>query len=246
MPSSDESATGAAVIVGVGSGLGRALALRFAGAGHAVALAARAPDKLAPLVAEIEAAGGSARSYQADATEEQAVEDLFARAEADLGPPELVVYNAGGRNNKSILDMEAAEFGMIWRSSCLGGMIVGREAAKGMVARGQGTILFTGGRSSRRALAGWAAFAAGKFGLRAVAQAMAHELSPKGVHVAHMIIEGGIDNERTRELGNDKVGPDGLLATEALAEVYYQTHLQHRSCWAFEVDLRPWSEPFTT
>ena len=246
MPSSDESATGAAVIVGVGSGLGRALALHFAGAGHAVALAARAPDKLAPLVAEIEAAGGSARSYQADATEEQAVEDLFARAEADLGPPELVVYNAGGRNNKSILDMEAAEFEMIWRSSCLGGMIVGREAAKGMVARGQGTILFTGGRSSRRALAGWAAFAAGKFGLRAVAQAMAHELSPKGVHVAHMIIEGGIDNERTRELGNEKVGPDGLLATEALAEVYYQTHLQHRSCWAFEVDLRPWSEPFTT
>ena len=142
--------------------------------------------------------------------------------------------------------MEAAEFEMIWRSSRLGGMIVGREAAKGMVARGQGTILFTGGRSSRRALAGWAAFAAGKFGLRAVAQAMAHELSPKGVHVAHMIIEGGIDNERTRELGNDKVGPDGLLATEALAEVYYQTHLQHRSCWAFEVDLRPWSEPFTT
>mgnify|MGYP003925514745 CR=1 FL=1 len=110
---------------------------------------ARAPDKLALLVAEIEAAGGSARSYQADATEEQAVEDLFARAEADLGPPELVVYNASGRNNKSILDMEAAEFEMIWRSSCLGGMIVGREAAKGMVARGQGTILFTGGRSSR-------------------------------------------------------------------------------------------------
>lgn len=246
MSSSDHSSPSAAVIVGVGSGLGRALAKRFAAAGHPIVLAARSTGKLAGLVGEIEAAGGIARAYQADATEDAAIETLFTQAEADLGPAELVVYNVGDRNNKSILEMESAEFERIWRVSCLGGMIVGREAAKRMVARGQGTILFTGGRSSRRALAGWAAFAAGKFGLRAVAQAMAHELSPKGIHIAHMIIEGGIDNERTRQLGNDKVGPQGLIATEALAEVYYQTHLQNRSCWSFEVDLRPWSEPFTT
>ncbi len=246
MSSSDHCSPGAAVIVGVGSGLGRALAKRFAEAGHAVALAARDTGKLADLVGEIEAAGGTIRAYQADATEDAAVEALFARAEAELGPAEVVVYNAGERGINGILEMDSAEFERVWRVSCLGGMIVGREAARGMVARGRGTILFTGGRSSRRALAGWAAFAAGKFGLRAVAQAMAHELSPKGVHIAYMIIEGGIDNERTRQLGNDKAGPDGLSATVALAEIYYQTHLQHRSCWSFEVDLRPWSQPFTT
>ena len=246
MSVTNQTSPGAAVIVGVGAGLGRALALRIAGAGHAVALAARDAAKIAPLVAEIETAGGTAQAYEANATEDAAVADLFARAEADMGPPELVIYNVGDRNVKSILDMESAEFERIWRNSCLGGMIVGRDAAKGMVERGRGTILFTGGRSSRRALAGWAAFATGKFGLRAVAQSMAHELSPKGVHVAHMIIEGGIDNKSNATLGNDKVGPDGLLATEALAEVYYQTHLQHRSCWALEVVLRPWSEPFTT
>lgn len=242
----DPSSLGTAVIVGVGSGLGRALAKRFAEAGHPIALAARDTGKLAGLVEEIVAAGGVAKAYQVDATEDVTVETMFTQAELDLGPAEVVVYNAGDRNNKSILEMESAEFERIWRVSCLGGMIVGREAAKRMVARGQGTILFTGGRSSRRALTGWAAFAAGKFGLRAVAQAMAHELSPKGIHIAHIIIEGGINNERTRQLGHDMVGPDGLLATDALANVYYQTHLQHRSCWTFEVDLRPWSEPFTT
>lgn len=246
MSSSNQSSPGSAVIVGVGAGLGGALARRFAAAGHAIAVVARDTDKLAGLVKEIEDGGGTAQAYAVDATQDAAVETMFAQAEADLGPVEVAAYNAGDRNHQSILEMDSADFERIWRVSCLGGMIVGREAAKCMVPRGRGTILFTGGRSSRRALSGWAAFAAGKFGLRAVAQAMAHELSPQGIHVAHMIIEGGIDNDRTRQLGNDKVGPDGLLATEALAEVYYQTHVQHRSCWSFEVDLRPWSEPFTT
>ncbi len=244
---------GTAVIVGVGPGLGWSLCRRFAKAGHPVALAARDIDKLLPLIAEIESAGGTASAYATDATDESSVTGLFEAAENDLGPVRVAIYNAAGRaggggvvgrSRQSILERDAVEFADIWRVSCFGGMLVGREAARRMVERGAGTILFTGGSGSRRAEAFLTPFAVGKFGLRAVAMSMARELGPKGIHVAHLLIEGSIDNERSRARDPENAGQDGLMSTAAIAEAYYQTHLQHRSAWAMEVDIRPWSQPF--
>jgi NAD(P)-dependent dehydrogenase (short-subunit alcohol dehydrogenase family) len=249
---------GTAMIVGVGPGLGWSLCRRFAEGGHPIALAARDIDKLSPLIAEIESGGGTARAYATDAADEISVAGLFEAAENDLGPVQVAIYNAAGRvavrtgggggalgrNRQSILERNAVEFEDIWRVSCFGGMLVGREAARRMVGRGAGTILFTGGSGSRRAEAFLTPFAVGKFGLRAVAMSMARELGPKGIHVAHLLIEGSIDNETSRARDPKNAGNDGLMSTEAIAEAYYQTHLQHRSAWAMEIDLRPWSQPF--
>jgi len=239
------SELGTTVVVGVGAALGASLCRRFAAAGHPVAMAARDAEKLAPLVREIESGGGTAKAYVADATQDEDVARLFARAEAELGPVDIAIFNAGARRYEaSILDMPSDVFQEVWRISCLGGMIVGREAARLMVPRGRGTILFTGGRPSRRAEAELAAFAVGKFGLRAVAESMARELAPQGIHVSHFIIEGGIDNEWSRKRRPEAVADNGLVSTEALADLYYQTHCQPRNCWTFEVDLRPWKDPF--
>ncbi len=236
---------GCAIVVGVGSGLGAALSRRFAKAGHAVALVARDTDKLVPLISEIADSGGIAKAYAGDATGDAAVAQIFATAEADLGPAGAVIYNVGNRVQGPIVEQDTKEFVSVWRDSCLGGMIVGREAARRMVPRGRGSILFTGGRTSRRADAGQAAFSVGKFGLRALAQSMVRELAPQGVHVAHFVIEGGIDNELSRKWAPEKAAlDDGLISTDALAELYFQTHAQPRNCWTFEVDVRPWQEPF--
>jgi len=207
-------------------------------------MAARNSGKLATIAEDIAAAGGIARAYAVDGTDEAAVVSLINQVEDDLGPIEVAIYNASQRVIKSILDMESAEFEGAWRGSCLGGMLVGREAARRMVPRGHGSILFTGATASLRGSARFAAFAAGKFGLRALAQSMARELGPLGVHVAHFVIDGGIDNERTRKMAAERVDDDGLLSPDAIAAVYYQTHVQHRSAWAHEVDLRPWREKF--
>jgi NAD(P)-dependent dehydrogenase (short-subunit alcohol dehydrogenase family) len=179
-----------------------------------------------------------------DGTDEPAVVNLMNEVEDELGPIGVAIYNASQRVVKSILEMESAEFEGAWRVSCLGAMIVGREAARRMVPRGHGSILFTGATASLRGGNGFAAFAAGKFGLRALAQSMARELGPQGIHVAHFVIDGGIDNERTRERAPERVDEDGLLSPDAIAEAYYQTHAQHRSAWSQEVDLRPWREKF--
>ena len=239
------SELGTTVVVGVGAALGASLCRRFAAAGHSVAMAARDAEKLTPLVREIEDGGGTAKAYAADATQDKDIVRLFARAEADFGPVDIAIFNAGARRYQaSILDMPSDVFQDVWRISCLGGMIVGREAARLMVPRGSGTILFTGGRPSRRAEAELAAFAVGKFGLRSVAESMARELAPKGIHVAHFVIEGGIDNESSRKRRPEAVANDGLVSTEALADLYYHTYCQPRNCWSFEVDLRPWKDPF--
>ena len=236
--------SGSVLVVGVGDGLGASLCRRFAGAGHAVAMAARHAGKLAPIAEGIAAAGGTARAYAVNGTDEPAVVNLMDEVEDELGPLGVAIYNASQRVVKSILDMERPEFEDAWRGSCLGGLLVGREAARRMVPRRQGSILFTGATASLRGGARFAAFAAGKFGLRALAQSMARELGPLGVHVAHFVIDGGIDNERTRERAPERVDDDGLLAPDAIAEAYYQTHAQHRSAWTHEVDLRPWREKF--
>ncbi len=234
---------GVALVVGVGGGLGAALGRRFAKAGMAVALAARSDRTSRPLAEEIAGAGGTARAYAADATDEAAVAGLFEQVSGDLGAPDLVVYNAGAFQRAGILDADAAEFERCWRVGCLGGFLVGRAAARGMAARGSGTIVFTGATASLRGGAGFFNLAVGKFGLRALSQSMARELGPKGVHVAHVIIDGQINGPYYADLAKER-GPDALLGPEAIAEAYYGLHAQHRSAWTQELDLRPWVEKF--
>lgn len=229
----------AAIVVGVGPGLGAALAHRLAREGLRVAVAARDGARMAALAREI---GG--RGYACDATEEAAVIDLFASVSRDLGDPEIVVYNAGAYQPGSILDIAAADFERCWRIGCFGGFLVGREAARSMIARGGGTILFTGATASLRGSGNFVNLAVGKFGLRALAQSMAREFGPKNVHVAHIIIDGQIEAEHRP--GRRKVdrGPDAFLDADAIADAYWQLHRQPRNAWTLEMDLRPWVEKF--
>jgi NAD(P)-dependent dehydrogenase (short-subunit alcohol dehydrogenase family) len=227
-----------AVVVGVGPGLGSAVARRFAAAGFAVAVARRQAEELAALAGEI---GGTA--YACDATEQDSVEALFAAVDRDLGSPQVVVYNAGAYKPGGILDIEAADFVHCWRIGCLGGFHVGQAAAKRMVAAGAGTIIFTGATASLRGSAKFVNLAVPKFGLRALAQSMARDLGPCGVHVAHTIIDGQISGER-RSHSADARGEDAVLAPDAIAEAYYQLHAQPRSAWTQELDLRPCMEKF--
>ncbi|MEM7018684.1 MAG: SDR family NAD(P)-dependent oxidoreductase [Pseudomonadota bacterium] len=222
------------IVVGVGPGLGAAVARRFAKAGHPVALAARNADKLSDFVSEIEAAGGRAKGYACDATSEDDVTALFEQAEADLGPTGVAVYNASGRVRKPIAETTTEEFVSSWERSCLGGFLVGRAATRSMEPRGEGSILFTGATASMKGYPHSATFAVGKFGLRALAESMARELHPKGIHVAHFNVDGGIGE-------NDD---DKWLRPDAIAETYYQTHAQHRSAWAHSIEVRPWVEKF--
>ena len=235
--------TEVALVIGVGPGLGMALCRRFAGAGMKVAMSARREAPLKALADELIAASEIAHAYESDATDESAVARLFDKVNADLGKPDLVVYNTGAFQRASILEASAADFERCWRVGCLGGFFAGREAAKIMVARGSGTILFTGATASLRGSAQFFNLAVGKFGLRALAQSMARELSPQGVHVAHVIIDGQIAGPRYADLVKER-GPDALVDPNAIADTYYQLHCQARSTWTQEIDLRPWVERF--
>jgi NAD(P)-dependent dehydrogenase (short-subunit alcohol dehydrogenase family) len=225
---------GVALIIGVGPGLGAALGRRFGATGMKVALASRDVGSLAPFLGQVAEAGGAAHAYGADGSDEDAVSRLFDSVEADLGPIDVAIYNPSGRVRASILELSADDIIDSWMVSCFGGFLFGREAAKRMVPRGQGTILFTGATASIKGYANSASFAIGKFGLRALSQSMARELGPKGIHVAHVVIDGGIGE-------NDE---DSSLRPDAIAETYYALHAQHRSAWAQEVDVRPWVESF--
>lgn len=222
------------IVLGVGPGLGAAVARRFAKAGHPVAVAARNADKLATVVDEIASAGGTARAYACDATSEADVVGLVNQAEADLGPAGVAIYNASGRVRKPIAEIEVDEVIESWQRSCLGGFLLGREAARRMQPRQGGSIFFTGATAGMKGFANSATFAIGKFGLRGLAEAMARELQPHGIHVAHFNIDGGIGED-------DK---DARLRPDAIAETYYQTHAQHRSAWSHSVEVRPWVEKF--
>ena len=219
----------AALVVGVGPGLGAALARRISHEGMAVAIAARRVDKLQDLAKET---GG--RAYACDATSEISVVDLFAAVERDLGLPRLVVFNASAFTRKPVVELTAAEIESAWRVSCLGGFLVGRAAARAMLPGGPGTILLTGATASLRGSANFAAFAIGKFGLRALAQSMARELGPQGIHVAHVIVDGGIGEN----------AEESRLAPDAIAGSYWHLHSQPKSAWTLELDLRPWMEKF--
>jgi NAD(P)-dependent dehydrogenase (short-subunit alcohol dehydrogenase family) len=183
---------------------------------------------------------------RADLRDESEVAALFDRVEK-RGPVAVAVFNAGANFRASILDTPAEMFEKIWRLGCYAGFLFGREAARRMLARGRGTILFTGATASMRGAAQFAAFAAAKGGLRQIAQSMARELGPKNIHVAHVVVDGMIDNRRTRERVGERLKElpaDGLLATDAIAELFWQLHVQPRSAWTFEADLRPWAERF--
>ena len=216
-----------ALIGGAGEGLGAALGRRFSRT-HEVVLSSRTQGE------------------KADLREESEVVRLFDRVES-RGPIDVAIFNAGANFRASILDTPAEMFEKVWRLGCYAGFLFGREAAHRMLPRGKGTILFTGATASMRGSAQFAAFAAAKGGLRQVAQSMARELGPKNIHVAHVVIDGSIDNRRTRERLSEKVKDlpaDGMLATDAIAELYWQLHAQPRSAWTFEADLRPWAEKF--
>ncbi len=241
-----------AVVVGVGAerGLGAALARRFAREGYHVLVAGRTPANLERAVATIREAGGSAEAVPTDTATEGDVERLFDRAMAPgLGrdPVDLVVFNAGNNRHVPFRDLTAELFEQFWRVGTFGGFLVGREAARRMVPLGRGTILFTGASGSLRGKAGFAAFAAMKGGLRLLAQSMAREFGPLGLHVAHVVIDGGIEGDRLLsrrpQLAQER-GEDGLLGIDAIADTYWTIHRQHRSAWTQEVDLRPFKETF--
>ncbi|MEE9183777.1 MAG: SDR family NAD(P)-dependent oxidoreductase [Acidimicrobiia bacterium] len=237
--------TNCAVVVGAGSGTGAAVAKLFAREGYSVALARRNADAMAPLVAEIEAGGGAVLAVGADASDEDQIASLFAQTEERFGPPRIVVFNAAGFVMGSILEATSADFEEMWRATSFGGFVVGREAARRMVPQGEGSILFTGATAAIRASAGFAAFAAGKHGLRAVAQSMAKELGPEGIHVAHLIVDGIIDvprvSEHMPELAASK-GEDGLVDPKSIAATLLWLHRQPRDAWTFELDIRPFKE----
>lgn len=232
-----------AAIVGVGTGLGRALALRFARGGYAVGLLARSEGALASVHAEVEKAGGKAGSYRCDATDEASTRAAFAKLDAELGAPEVLVYNAAAFEIASILDIKPSDLERTWRTNCLGGLVTSQAVLPAMLAAVRGTIIFSGATASLRGSARFAHVAIGKFGLRALAQSMARELGPRGIHVAHVVIDAMIDTPRVRGMVPN-ADPANLAATDALAENYWHLHAQPSSAWTLELDLRPSSEKF--
>lgn len=233
-----------AIVTGVGPGLGASIARRFASAGMRVAVSARNPAKIDAIAKSLaDETGATVLGHAVDVTDEAAIVAHFAAVEADWGTPDVVVFNASGYGRRSILEATVEEFEANWRSGCLGGFIVGREAAKAMAGRGSGSILFTGATASVRGSARFFNFASSKFALRALTQSMARELGPLGIHVAHVLIDGEIrlkpDDPRIPERD-----ADALLDPDSIAELYYQLHTQERSCWTLETDVRPSVESF--
>jgi NAD(P)-dependent dehydrogenase (short-subunit alcohol dehydrogenase family) len=225
-----------ALIVGAGKGLSAALARACAKRGMKVALAARNTEKLAALVAET-----GAKAYACDASQAPVVQALFRALDADLGTPALVVYNASARARGPFVELDPAAVAKALEVSAYGGFLVAQEAAKRMLPPGRGSILLTGASASVKGYPQSAPFAMGKFALRGLAQSMARELAPKGIHVAHFVIDGGI-----RQPGETRAerGADGFLDPDAIAQTYLQIHDQPRSAWTWEIELRPWTETF--
>jgi NAD(P)-dependent dehydrogenase (short-subunit alcohol dehydrogenase family) len=225
-----------ALIVGAGSGLSASIARAFAGAGMKIALAARGIDDLGALAAEV-----GAKTYACDAAKPDAVKRLFADLDRDGGAPGVVVYNASYRTRGPLLDLDPAEVEKSILVSAFGGFLVGQEATRRMLPRGSGTILFTGASASVKGYAQSAPFAMGKFALRGLAQSMARELGPQGIHVAHVVVDGGIRSARRPEAA---AGADAMLDPDAIAASYLHLMQQHRSAWTFELEVRPWVERF--
>ncbi|MCF4165534.1 SDR family oxidoreductase [Zavarzinia compransoris] len=234
-----------ALVVGAGDALGGAVAKRFAREGFTACLVRRNADKLAPLVAEIEAAGGTAMPFGADARREEQVAALITGIEAGVGPIEVMVFNIGANVRFPITETTSRVYYKVWEMACFAGFLAGRETARVMLSRGRGTMIFTGATASVRGRAGFSAFAGAKHALRALAQSMARELGPQGIHVAHSIIDGAIDTAFIRDNFPSVYATkddDGILNPDHIADAYWSLHVQKRDAWTHELDLRPWSE----
>jgi len=235
----------AVLVIGAGDATGGAIARRFAREGYIACVTRRNADKLAPLVAQIETEGGSAHAFGSDARKEEEMAALFREIEANIAPVEVAVFNIGANVRFDVVDTTARVYFKVWEMACFAGFLMGREAARVMLPRQRGSIFFTGATASLRGRAGFSAFAGAKHGLRALAQSMARELAPKGLHVAHPIIDGAIDTEFIRENFPERYKlkeQDGILNPEHIADAYWMLHQQPRDAWTHELDLRPWIE----
>lgn len=233
-------------IIGAGDHIGAAIARRFAAGGYAVFAGRRSAEKLQPLVDSIVAAGGTCIGRALDARKEDAVAAFLDEADA-CAPLEVCIFNVGANVHFPILETTERVFRKVWEMACYSGFLAGREAARIMVPRGRGSIFFTGATASTRGSAGFSAFASAKFGLRAVAQSMARELGPKNIHVAHLVVDAGVDTAFVRDLrrqrtGQDNFAPDELMDPASIAETYWQLHAQSRDAWTHELDIRPFGE----
>lgn len=237
----------AAIVIGAGDALGGAIARRFAREGYAAVISRRHADQLEDLAAAIRDAGGAAHPFGLDARQEDQVTALFDRVEAEIAPVEVCVFNIGANVRFPIAETTARVYFKVWEMAAFAGFLAGREAARRMTPRGKGTILFTGATASVRGREGFAAFSGAKHALRALAQSMARELGPRGIHVAHTIIDGAIDTAWIAENFPERYAlkdQDGILNPDHIAEAYWMLHAQPRDAWTHELDLRPWTESF--
>jgi len=232
------------VVIGAGDATGGAIARRFAREGYTAVVTRRSADKLAPLAERIRSDGGKVHPFGSDARDEEQVIELFRKVEADIGEVEVFVFNIGGNVRFDIRDTTSRVYRKVWEMTAFAGFLTAREAAKVMVPRGRGTVLFTGATASIRGGRGFSAFAGGKHAVRALAQSMGRELMPQNIHVAHVVIDGAIDTEWIKSNFPERynAGPDAILDPDHIAEAYWQLHRQPRSAWTFEMDLRPWKE----
>lgn len=232
-----------ALIVGVGPGLGTSLALRFADENYAIGIVARREEHLNPVEKKIKDRGGKALSLQANVSSGESMKAAYARLCDEFSAPEILIYNAGSYAPGGIMDIAPEQFENAWQINCFGGYISARLAIPSMLAKGKGTILFTGATASRRGGSGFAGLAVGKFGLRALSQCMAREYGPRGIHVAHVVIDGQIDAPRQRHR-NPNRAPETFLNPDAIAESYWYLHQQDPTVWTQELDVRPAGEKF--
>ena len=236
------------LIIGAGDYIGAAIARRFAVGGFHIVMGRRHVKKLASVIADIKTAGGSAQGFTWDARKEETATEMFAHVEDKIGPIEICIFNVGGNVYFPILETTERVFRKVWEMCAYAAFLSGREAAKYMVERQKGSIFFTGATASVRGSLGYAAFASGKFALRGLAQSMARELGPKNIHVAHLVIDAGVNTEfvrdRLRKAGEnpDCLPPDTLMSPSSIAEAYWSLHHQQRDGWTHELDIRPYTE----
>ena len=238
-----------AIIIGAGDATGSALCKKFADNGYKVC-AVRRPgnlDKFKKLKTDVEQSGGWLKVFGVDARDEESIQKLFKEVETEIAPIDVVIFNPGANVYFSIEETTSRVFRKVWEMAAFGGFLTGREAAKYMKKRNEGSIFFTGATASMRGGSGFSAFSSAKFALRAVSQSMARELGPQGIHVAHFVIDGAIDTAFIKENFPDTYAlkqKDGILQPDAIADAYWFVHSQHKSAWTHELDLRPYMEKF--